>query len=249
MGLFDKAKDNYDRRREIAEYNYRAREYISEGQRIYEDAYVALCMACQKVDGKVSKYQRYKQQVLNEINRTLKAIDSSHKEYKLTSGVDFVALDSCAVHQEEKLDVIDKILATWVQPSITDFFTDNSSEYYEAKANMRNARTYKDRMKSKREELKLAKYAVQKIPDFIFQEQQQIDELMAKFRKTADSISKEYSSEKAEALSTIAKKIAESMTTQFIDNNYEITEQYRAVSKQFTVINNSLSNVSWLIGG
>lgn len=249
MGLFDRAKDNYDRRRDIAEYNYRAREYISEGQRIYEDAYVALCIACQKVDGKVSKYQRYKQQVLNEINRTLRSIDSSHKEYRLTSSVDFVALDSCAVHQEEKLDIIDKALATWVQPSVTDFFRDNTSEYYEAKANMNSARTYKDRMKSKRDELKNAKYAVQKIPEFIYDEQQQIEALMQKFRKTADSINQNNNSEKVEALCKIAKLVADSMTTNFIDNNYQITEQYRAVSNRFTAINNSLSSASWLIGG
>ena len=80
MGLFDRAKDNYDRRRDIAEYNYRAREYISEGQKIYEDAYVSLCTACQKTDSKVYKYQRYKQDVLNEINRTLKSIDSVRQQ-------------------------------------------------------------------------------------------------------------------------------------------------------------------------
>lgn len=251
MGLFDRAKDNYDRRRDIAEYNYRAREYISEGQRIYEDAYVSLCEACRKTDNKVYKYQRYKQDVLNEINRTLKSIDLSHKEYRLSSEVNFAQLDSCAVRQEEKLDIIDKVLATWVQPSVTDFFRDNTSEYYEAKENMRSARMYKDRMKSKREELRNAKYAVQKIPDFIYEEQNQIEALMQKFRKTAKKITENTGSQKDEldALCQIAKQIAESMSTQFIDNNYQITEQYQAVSRRFSQINNSLAGAAWLIGG
>lgn len=249
MGLFDRAKDNYDRRRDIAEYNYRAREYISEGQKIYEDAYVSLCVACRKTDSKVYKYQRYKQDVLNEINRTLRSIDSSHNEYRLSSSVDFVALDSCAVTQGEKLDIIDKMLATWVQPSVTDFFRDNTSEYYQAKANMQSARTYKERMKTKREELRNAKYAVQQIPDFMYEEQKQIDELMNKFRKTAQTINQNNSSEKADALCQIAKSIADLMTTQFIDNNYQITEQYRAVSNRLSAVNNSLSSLSWLIGG
>ncbi len=249
MGFFDNARDNYERRQKIAEYNYKAREYISDGQRIYEDAYNSLCDAVYKVDKKVYKYQQYKQDTLNEINRSLRNLDSNHKEFKISTSVNFMELDSCAVHQMEKLDVVDKILATWVQPSVSDFFRDNTMDYYEARSNMNSARSYKDRMKIKREELRNAKYAVQRIPDFIYEEQKQIDELMQKFRKTVDSISKEYSSEKADALTTIANKIAQFTTTNFIDNNYEITDNYKDVSNQLKRINNSLSSAAWLIGG
>lgn len=252
MGLFDafdKAKDNYERRRAIDEYNYRAREYTSDGQRIYEEAYNKLCDACWKVDGKVYDYQRYKQNILFDINRALRSLDSSHKDYHITSSIDIPALDSCAVHQEEKLDVIDKMLATWTPPSVTDFFGDNTMDYYEAKANMNKARHYKDMMKMKREELRNAREAVLKIPDFIYDEKKQIDELMKKFNKTVQSINSEYSPEKAAALKQIAEMIAESMKTQFINNNYMVTDQYKAVSSRFRLINDSLSSYAWLIGG
>ncbi len=249
MGIFDDAAKNYERRKQIAEYNYQARECISQGQKIYEDAYYSLKEACWKVANKVDEYQRYKMDVLGEINRTMRNIDSNHKQYNLSTFVNFDELDSCAVHQEEKLDVIDKVLATWVQPSITDFFHDNTMDYYEARANRNRARRYKEEMKMHRERLRNAKYAVQKIPDFISDEKRQIEELMRKFRKTAEMIDGEYSSEKVSALSQIAKMIAESMTTQFIDNNYQITEQYKGVSNQLTLTNNMLSGVAWLIGG
>lgn len=250
MGLFSKAKENYDRRKDIAEYNYRTREYISEGQRVYEKAYGDLCVACAKTANKVDKYVRYKQDILQEINRTLKAVDSSNREIRLSLKVDLVDLQGCTIRQEEQLNVVDKILATWVAPSVSDLFTEVSSyDYYMAKAEMNKAKAYRDRMKMKRDELKDAKYAVQKIPDFIYEEQKQIEELMGKFRKTADEINSGDTDEKVESLKQIALLIADLLTTQFIKNNYEITDQYMTVHKRISEINNSLSGCAWLIGG
>ncbi len=249
MGLFSDAKKNYDRRRDIAEYNYRAREYISDGQRIYQEAYGKLQDACWRTGKKVNEYQNYKRNVLNEINRTLKEIDSSHEDYKLSSQIDFVNLDTCAVKQEEKLGIIDEMLATWVQPSVTDFFSDSTMEYYEAKANMQSARSYKDRMKYKRDELRNVRDAVLDIPGFLDDEKRQIEELMEKFRKTAKNIEQSNVQERMDALCQIAKLIADSMTTQFINNNYQVTEQYKTISSRFTTINNSLASAAWLIGG
>lgn len=251
MGLFSKAKDNYDNRRDIAEYNYKAREYISEGQRIYEEEYNKLQEACWKTERKVNDYQRYKKDVLNEINRTLKSINSQHQDYYISDNVDFIKLDACAVRQEEKLDIVDKALATWVAPSLKDFVTDSiSSELSrsDAKYNMMRARRYKDMMKTKRDEMRNTKSAVQDIPNFIYEEKAQIEQLMEKFRKTANNIAQNNSQEKTESLCQIAKLIADSMTTQFIDNNYQITEQYNAISKQFKLMNDRMANATWMLG-
>lgn len=250
MGLFSKAKENYDRRKDIAEYNYRAREYISEGQRVYENAYDNLRVACAKTAMKLDKYVNYKQNVLNEINRTLKKIDSSNSEIKLALKVDLLDLEACAVRQEEQLGVIDKALATWVAPSVTDLFRDVSTmDYYMAKSEMSKAKAYRDRMRVKRDELKNAKYAVQEIPNFIDDEKSQIEELMSKFRKTAESINQSNTTEKTESLSQIARLIADLLTTKFIDNNYEVTSQYMTLHNQISKINHSLADCAWLIGG
>ena len=123
------------------------------------------------------------------------------------------------------------------------------ASHYEAKSEMNKAKSYRERMKMKRDELRDAKYAVQKIPDFICEEQKQIDELMWKFRKTADAINNSDTAEKVESLNKIAKLIADLLTTQFIENNYEITAQYMTVHKRISEINNSLSGCAWLIGG
>lgn len=150
MGLFSKAKDNYDRRKDIADYNYRTREYVSDGQRMYEDAYGDLVLACAQVGSKVNEFFRYKQSKLSEINSILKKIDSSNKEFKLTTKVDFIDLDVCAVKQREQLDCVDKALATWITPSITDIFgTTSIEDYYDAKNAMYQAKAYKETMRTK----------------------------------------------------------------------------------------------------
>lgn len=250
MGFFSNAKDNYEKRQQIAEWNYRAREYISDGERAYQEAYDSLQDACINVSLKVNDYVNYKQKILNEINNTLKRIDSDNKEFQLTSKVDFLMLEASAVTQHEQLGCIDKMLATWVTPSVTDLFHNISTEeYYEAKQNMYQAKAYKETMKAKRDELKNAKYAVKKIPDFIYTEKNQIEDLMQKFRKTAENIKSSDTDERTKSLCDIAKLIADSMTTQFIDNNYEITSQYSDISSRISGINSSLASAAWLIGG
>lgn len=247
MGFFDKAKDNYEKRQKIAEWNYQAREYISDGQRIYEDAYAELVLACSKVSSKVNDFVRYKQQVLNEMNSTLKKIDSSAKEFNISMQVDMFDFDRCAVRQVEQLDCVDKALATWVMPSVSDLFSSVSTEdYYEAKSNMTRAKLYKSQMKAKREELRSAKYAMQSIPDFLSDEKSQIEQLMDKFRKTASSMSLS-DNKRAESLCTIAKLIADSLSTQLLDNNCQITAQYNEIHNRISATNNSLSDCERLI--
>lgn len=122
-----RAEDNYEKRQQIADWNYRAREYVSEGQRIYEEAYGNLVYECSKVGDKVRNFVNYKQQVLKEINATLKSIHQSAIDITISS-IDFASLDRCAVTQSEQLTCVDKALDTWVVPEISDWFRDVSYE-------------------------------------------------------------------------------------------------------------------------
>ena len=107
---------------------------------------------------------------------------------------------------------------------------------------------YKAQMKAKRDELKQAKYAVQQIPVFISDEKSQIEQLMDKFRKTAENISQSNTEERVNSLQQIAKLIADSLSTKFIDNQYQVTEQYTDIHRQIAMTNQSLENAVWLIG-
>ena len=57
--------------------------------------------------------------------------------------------------------------------------------------------------------------------------------------------------DKLEAIYEIANLLAETLTTQFINNNYAITEQYNTIHSQIESINNNLysapvlSDVNW----
>lgn len=241
-----RAEDNYEKRQQIAEWNYKAREYVSDGQRIYEEAYGDLVYECSKVGDKVRDFVGYKQQILREINSTLKNINQSAIDVNISS-IDFASLDRCAVTQSEQLTCVDKALDTWVVPEITDWFRDVSYEdYYGAKSNMNRAKAYKEQMKTKRELLRNAKYAVRSIPDFLSDEKSQIQQLMDKFRKAANGVTSS-EKERVESLCTIAKLIADSLTTQLLDNNYQITQQYQEIHNRISSTNNSLADCAWLI--
>lgn len=250
MGFFDRAKDNYDKRQQIAEYNYRAKEYINEAQTIYNDAYNNLATACCDVSMKIERFISYKQSVLDEINRTLKKINENHSDLKLSLQIDIPNLECCAVSPSYKLTEFDHIIDTMTLPSVRDFVFDvSSSDVYSAKADMQRAKSYKETMRAKREELRNAKYAVKQIPNFMNDEKHKIEELMSKFKKTAEGITNDNTKERTESLCQIAELIAESLTTQFIDNNYQITDQYNNIHKRIEQVNNSLDNAKWLIGG
>ena len=257
MGFFDdvfskteKAKDNYEKRQKIAEYNYRAKEYIQSGNEGYENAYADLVIACDSVQGKIQEFVRYKQSVLSEINSELKKVDSEHKDLKLSLKIDFPSWESSGVTVQpwEKLTEFDKIIDTWVAPSVSDFFTDATSDYYEAKSNMNRAKTYRDIMKTKKQELRQARSAVKEIPYFMNDEKSRIEELMKKFRKTLSMVKSGSDTEQIDSLKKISELIAKSLTTQFLDNNYQITSQYQEIHNRMGDLNNSLEQLDWLKG-
>lgn len=257
MGLFDdlsskakKASDNYEKRQKIAEWNYRAKEYIQSGNEGYEDAYVNLQIACGDVQSKIRDFVQYKQSVLSEINRELRKVDSEHQDLQLSTQIAFPSWESSGVtvQEWEKLTPFDKIIDTWVAPSISDFFTDATSDYYEAKSNMNRAKTYRDIMRTKKQELKDARYAVKEIPSFMNDEKSRIEALMSKFRKALSMVQSSSDSEQIESLKKISELIAESLTTQFLDNNYQVTSQYRAIHDRMGDLNGSLAQLDWLKG-
>lgn len=87
---------------------------------------------------------------------------------------------------------------------------------------------------------------VRSIPDFLSDEKNQIEQLMDKFRKAAKGVTSS-EKERVESLCTIAKLIADSLTTQLLDNNYQITQQYQEIHNRISYTNNSLADSAWLI--
>ena len=64
----------------------------------------------------------------------------------------------------------------------------NKTNVPEAKSAMNRAKTYRDVMKAKKQELKNAKSAVKEIPYFMNDEKSKIESLMVKFRKTVEML-------------------------------------------------------------
>ena len=257
MGFFDdiasaakKANDNYEKRQKIAEWNYRAKEYIQSGNEGYENAYVDLQIACDKVQYQIRDFVQYKQNVLKEINASLKQVDDAHQELQLSTQINFPSWEASGVTVQswEKLTEFDRITETWVAPSISDFFTDATSDYYEAKANMNRAKTYRDLMRTKKQQLKDAKYAVREIPGFMDEEKTRIEALLQQFRKALSMVHSASDKEQIDSVKQISELIAESLTTQFLDNTCQVTTQYRAIHDRMKELNGSLAQLDWMRG-
>ncbi|MDY4079112.1 MAG: hypothetical protein SOY42_10085 [Clostridium sp.] len=256
MGIFSDAKDNYEKRQKAAEYRYDARKYINEGKEIYETAYNKLVSMSYDVQSEISNYVRFKKQKLNEMNDILKNLNCDEKNINSSAlEIEFNHLEPSSVHAhtfvtgESFFDELGAIFSTIPAPSISDFFTDSTMDYYEAKSEREEAKFYKEAMKSERESLNNTREAMRSIKSYIYSEKKEIEKLVNILKKAATDECNE--KDKLEAIYEITNLLAETLTTQFINNNYAITEQYNNVHSQIESINNNLysapvlSDVNW----
>lgn len=240
-----RAEDNYEKRRQAAEWNADAKQYISDGQRIYEEAYTDLLVVSDNVKCKIQQFVDYKKRVLDDMNKTLKSFNQSALNVSIST-VELGSLEKCAIVQHEEIWAIDRIIDTWVVPSVSDFFVDATEDYYQAKSNKSRAKSFKEQMKTKREQFRNAKYALKEVPNFIDEEKRQIEQLLEKFKKVAQGISSS-DQKRADALCEIARLIAESLSVQFLDNNCAISQQYREINRRIIDTNSSASSLAGFI--
>lgn len=248
MGIFSDAKDNYEKRQKAAEYRYDARKYINEGKEIYETAYNKLVSMSYDVQSEISNYVRFKKQKLNEMNDILKNLNCDEKNINSSAlEIEFNHLEPSSVHAhtfvtgESFFDELGAIFSTIPTPSISDFFTDSTMDYYEAKSEREEAKFYKEAMKSERESLNNTREAMRSIKSYIYSEKKEIEKLIDILKKI--TINECNDKDQLEAIYKITNLLAETLTTQFINNNYAITEQYNNVHAQIESINDNLYSV------
>lgn len=248
MGIFSDAKDNYEKRQKAAEYRYDARKYINEGKEIYETAYNKLVSMSYDVQSEISNYVRFKKQKLNEMNDILKNLNCDEKNINSSAlEIKFNHLEPSSVHAhtfvtgESFFDELGAIFSTIPTPSISDFFSDSTMDYYEAKSEREEAKFYKEAMKSERESLNNTREAMRSIKSYIYSEKKEIEKLIDILKKV--TINECNDKDQLEAIYEITNLLAETLTTQFINNNYAITEQYNNVHAQIESINDNLYSV------
>lgn len=253
MGLFSKTKDNYEKRRMAAEYHYDAMKYINEGKEIYNRAYSKLREKAGIVRYKVSEYESFKKGTLEEVKRLFSEINMKENimnventkiTLKYPEPSDIVP--STFVTGENPFTELKAIFQTVPVPSISDLISDSSDAYYTAKMEKNDAKLYKEQMKMERELLNNARIRMGAIEDYIQVEKDEIKALIEQLRKVISEIKMRgtesvISKEEVEALEKISILIADTLTTQFINNDYSITNQYETVHNQIKEINHSLA--------
>lgn len=245
INIFDSKKE-----RQAHEYIREARQYVSEGEEIYDEAYRNVSEYASETEYKLRQHFEYKQMLAKElgtdIGNTLKSFSNFNIDSKVvdaptingkSSGVDinlFKTTFSDCVKPNEGSSIFDMILS--------------EVDFYDAKRKRDEAKQFKERMKMERNRLKRIKEQMSEIQSFIISEKSELDSLMGKVRKMAQELNSgllrnSFSREEAEYLKGIHKiteHIANLLSTQFLTDSLSITSKYQQVYDGVKLINQNL---------
>lgn len=251
MGLFDafeRAKENSENRRQIAEYKYEATQLVNEGKEVYSNAYYKMQGKASDLKYDIEKFVDYKKGILSEMNKLLKSVGVDEKAINSSAmKIELKYPDYTSIHATDFLggsamSELKMIFDTISPPSIKDFYGDTRLELYEARSMRNDAKVFKQQMKNEKEKLNTVISSISICRDFISSEKREIEKLMASLKSAVHSTENDV--EKRNALILISNMIVDTLTTQFISDNFKITAEYNDLHNKITSINNSALSVN-----
>lgn len=242
--------ENSEKKRETRELISQAKQYISEGDSIYEKAYDKVTSYASETEYKLRQHAEYKQKLARElgsnVGNTLKNFSSFNIDSKVieaptisgnTGGVDISIFKSATSSCMPRIDT----------PSIFDFFA-SDDDYYEAKRQRDEAKRYKERMKLEKERLYRYKEQMGEIQSFINSERNELDLLMAKVNKMTSELNSgmkksSFTRDEADYLKGIHKiteRVVDLLSTQFLTDSFSISSKYQKLFDGIKQINQNL---------
>lgn len=242
--------ENAEKKREAREFISQAKQYVSEGDSIYEKAYNNVMAYASETEYKLKQHAEYKQKLARElgsnVGNTLKNfsrfnIDSKVMEAPTISGssggMDISVFKSATSSCMPRIDT----------PSIFDLFA-SDDDYYEAKRQRDEAKRYKERMKVERERLYRYKEQMGELQSFISSERSELESLMTKVNKMTAELNSgmeknRFTREEADYLKGIHKiteQVANLLSTQFLTDSFSITSKYQKLYDGIKQINQNL---------
>lgn len=254
MGLFDifsDAKDSMDRSRQAREYLSQAKQYVREGEEIYNRAYHKVSSYAAETEYKLREHTEYKKRIAKDLGSNIgntlrnfsqfdidsKTISTPPIQNIQVSGGDLSVFSSAVSSCMPQIEI----------PSIFDMFI-SDDDYYEARRQRDEAKQYKQQMKYEREKLNNYKEKMSEIRSFITSERNELDSLMDKIKKMTNELEagmkkNNFSKEEAEYLKGIHKiteYVAKLLSTQFLNDTFSITEKYQKAFDGVKNINQNL---------
>lgn len=259
MGFFDfgrEIKEKADRSRQAREYLSMAKDYIRQGDEIYEKAYNKVSSYASETEYELRKHSDYKKNIAKElgsnVGNTLKSFSNFNIDSKVFSApaIQNIQSSSMDLGSSFKSAVSSCMPNTDMHSqfgSILDMFI-SDDDYYEAKHQKDEAKRYKEHMKMERDKLNNYKEQMSEIRSFISAEKNELDSLMGKVRKMTSELQagmqkSNFSQEEADYLKgmhKITECIVTLLSTQFINDSLSITQKYQQVFSGVKTINQNL---------
>lgn len=246
MGLFDSMKDNMERRQRTREYLKNAKEYINDGEELYQNAYEKVLKRADKTRDAIRKHVEYKKDISRRLGEEILPTIENFQVPDFTTKIDPPFIDG----KKAGLTTFSNSFASAVCmnpvpiPSIMDLFV-SEEDYLEARNQRDEAKQFKQQMKYERERLYEYKDRMSMITSVISEEHNQIDALMEKldtmtgkmksFEKSGNHSTKEI--EYMKAIKKISEAVCKLLSADFLNDNLEISDHYKNIMEGIEQIN------------
>ena len=246
MGLFDSMKDNMERRQRTREYLKSAKEYINDGEELYQNAYEKVLRRADKTRDAIRKHVEYKKDISRRLGEEILPTIENFQVPDFTTKIDPPFIDG----KKAGLTTFSNSFTSAVCmnpvpiPSIMDLFV-SEEDYLEARNQRDEAKQFKQQMKYERERLYEYKDRMSMITSAISEEHNQIDALMEKldtmtdkmksFEKSGNHSTKEI--EYMKAIKKISEAVCKLLSADFLNDNMEISDHYKNIMEGIEQIN------------
>lgn len=261
MGLFDffaeiaeDVSDGVDRSKEVKRFIAEARNYIREGENIYERAYHDVTDYAFETEELLQEHMKFKKRISKELGDGVGCTLESFKQFN----VDAKVMSPPVIKTTEKdINIFKSSLPHHNVTSEYDVIGDVTSvfgkyvstkEYYRAEWQRDEALQFKQSMITEKKKLEKYKEQMREVRSFIISERSELSSLMNKVKKMTSELQtgmkkNSFTQEEADYLKGIHKItecIVTLLSTQFLSDSFKITQKYKKVYDSVQDINQSI---------
>ena len=254
--LFNYTKESYNKSKQAREYLQRAKVLVKEGNEIYEQAYSKVSYYAGETEYRLSRHMDFKKDIIKELNGNIATSLKEFKNFNIESRIinsPIIQNSSINFNVTQDLKKFAFSMSSFIKTpdviirSITDMFI-SDEDYYAAKCQYDEARMYKDDMRRERERLYFYKEKMSEIRSFMDSEKNELNILMSKIRQMTNDLKKgmqkvNYNTQEAEylkAIHKIAEDLSNLLLTEFLADNFFISQRYTKAFDNIKKINENL---------
>ncbi|MDY2966303.1 MAG: hypothetical protein SOR58_08905 [Megasphaera massiliensis] len=251
MGLWDvvtDAKERMEKSRRAREYLKRAKELVKDGNDLYERAYNKTTSYADETEDRLRSHMHYKQKVARELGNTINVTLENFNSFDIDSRV--MSAPSIKEPQMDLGSFQSTFSSCFPSPSIPSIFDRfiSDEDYYEARAQLDEAKWYKSRMREEKARLYEYKERMGEIRSFISTEKYELDSLLEKLRKMTDELQESmkedsFSADRAvylKGIHKISSHIVTLLNTSFLGDKFAINQKYQEVFSAIQSINRNI---------